>query len=471
MTTGASMAQRQNHVLASVSTETAAGTEVGAKGSSLPVRWWELFALLVGHRRSILRLTNARGGLALGALLVLTAAFAREHDAVSLRHEPKDLLAPFAASLALATFLFFLIQFARRLQGLAEQQSWNQTPLRRRTDYASFLTGYWMTAPLAWVYAIPIESMTNELNAIKFNLMLLSIVSLWRVVLFSRIVAVRFRLPFWISLVWISLPSAVVAFVGLSFASLALAEVMGGLRLTETERVVSVYQDQVLRLLFRGIPVLFVAWVVSVVFLGRGWFWGRRREFATTTSNHRPAIKGTVWAVPLLALTVLGFGLYHFQPPLHRAERVDRLLIGGNVGAAIDLMEQHDPEDFPASWNPPPRMRHSMSPSIEELVSTLRERRSAHWIKQRLLHRAPEILLRQTGHYGRWDSHRLSNERSHDEREDLQVIQKLLSQLEELHALDREDGARLHELQRAVEHALEEKESSTSTDELWIGRG
>lgn len=37
-----------------------------------------------------------------------------------------------------------------------------------REAYRKFLAGYWFTAPLAWIYAIPVEAMVDEISALRF---------------------------------------------------------------------------------------------------------------------------------------------------------------------------------------------------------------------------------------------------------------------------------------------------------------
>ena len=63
---------------------------------------------LIGDRTAILTLVRQRGALLVGALLVLSAGFAREYDGEDLWHEPWHLLLPFGASLTTSFFLFTL---------------------------------------------------------------------------------------------------------------------------------------------------------------------------------------------------------------------------------------------------------------------------------------------------------------------------------------------------------------------------
>ena len=49
-----------------------------------------------------------------------------------------------------------------------------------------------MTAPLAWIYAIPVERFLGAYEATQANLWMLGIVSVWRIVLMIRVVSVLF---------------------------------------------------------------------------------------------------------------------------------------------------------------------------------------------------------------------------------------------------------------------------------------
>jgi hypothetical protein len=131
-----------------------------------------LVRFLFGDRDAILRISNSRYALPLGLLLVLSAGFAREYDGEDLRSEPWHLLIPLSASLALSFILYSLIEGIARCQ-------------RKRNlfwrGYGIFLSLFWMTAPLAWLYAIPVERFLSAADSARANLWLLGIVSVWRV--------------------------------------------------------------------------------------------------------------------------------------------------------------------------------------------------------------------------------------------------------------------------------------------------
>lgn len=94
-------------------------------------------------------------------LLVLSAALAREYDAEYLPAKPWLLALPWAMSLV-ASFLIFA--FFR----LAARKHVPRPPFWR--SYRSFLALFWMTAPLAWLYAVPYERFLTPYGATVANL-------------------------------------------------------------------------------------------------------------------------------------------------------------------------------------------------------------------------------------------------------------------------------------------------------------
>src|SRR5262245_21291219 len=108
-----------------------------------------LLRYLIGDRRAIEEIASDRRALWLGFLFVQSAGFARDYDGEDLYHEPWHLLLALAASLA-ASLVFFTLCFCKVLASEAPRPSFF-------SGYLSFLGLFWMTAPLAWLYAIPYE--------------------------------------------------------------------------------------------------------------------------------------------------------------------------------------------------------------------------------------------------------------------------------------------------------------------------
>ena len=134
---------------------------------------------------AIRTIASSRKATWIGLLFVISAGFAREYDGEYLFAEPWHLLIPVAASLI---GCFFMVLF---VHGLAWCRGDRDVPVLE--VFRGFLNLYWMTAPLAWLYAIPVERFFDPGSATSANLTLLGIVAVWRVVLMVRCVQVLYR--------------------------------------------------------------------------------------------------------------------------------------------------------------------------------------------------------------------------------------------------------------------------------------
>ncbi|MEM6777914.1 MAG: hypothetical protein AAF670_09675 [Planctomycetota bacterium] len=353
-----------------------------------PARLLDLPGLLIGLHGSVVRLIHGRRAIVLGAALVGTAAMAREYDAVSLRHEPLDLLAPFAASIVLSSGLFVWFWF-----WMASTKIHLRHPFR---SYVVFVTAYWMTAPLAWLYAIPVEMHYDEITSMRFNLTMLSVVSVWRVILFARLASVQFRIGFPLSLSLTLVPCMAVAFVALLQSSMSIVGVMGGIRLTESQKMLVSYQGTVIN----GISLAFIPTAFAMIAL----LVASRRTSKRSCSHYMgPRLSVSLWSVPALATIVFAVAMTFTQPKLHRARVVDDHLIADDLSAAIRSMQSNDEQDFPRTWDPPPRhpSRDPIQPSLQAIAGVLQAETPDPWIVHRLTRHADKIAIRRTNRYGR----------------------------------------------------------------------
>lgn len=65
-----------------------------------------------------------------------------------------------------------------------------QRRLPQGTAWRSFMGLFWMTAPIAWIYAIPVERFLQSFSAAMANIALLLVVSVWRVALMNQVLSV-----------------------------------------------------------------------------------------------------------------------------------------------------------------------------------------------------------------------------------------------------------------------------------------
>ncbi len=221
--------------------------------STLPRFLW-------GDRQAILEIAASPRAVWLGGIFVLSAAFAREYDGHDLMLDPWHLLLPFVASLVTSLFLLLVAT-------IAFYPRENDGQARFRRVYRSFLGLYWTTAPLAWLYAIPVERLMGPLAAVEANLWLLLVVSVWRVTLMTRVVSVFFNVSVLSALAVVGWFAATVALAALGLASRprAIVEVMGGITLTEAEQLVATVSNSARQWIGILWPVCLVGYLMVLV--------------------------------------------------------------------------------------------------------------------------------------------------------------------------------------------------------------
>ena len=143
------------------------------------MKLWDILLFPLGHRGAILRVANSPWALVIGALLCLTAGMARHYDHEYYLGEPWRLGIGLLVAGVNATILYAALQ-----------------PFFHKPDhvapYASWLAMFLMSAPCAWIYAIPLERLVDHESAIRGNMILLGVVSVWRVLLMIRCLKVAF---------------------------------------------------------------------------------------------------------------------------------------------------------------------------------------------------------------------------------------------------------------------------------------
>ena len=143
-----------------------------------------LIQFLLGSRTAILTLATRPETFPLSLFLVIVAGFVREYGRSNMWEKPWLVGVPLVASILLALVLFPVVEIVARQRGSEGGRFWSR--------FKVFLSLIWMTAPLAWVFALPVEHFMSPDNAAIVNLWLLGIISLWRIFLLARILGVLF---------------------------------------------------------------------------------------------------------------------------------------------------------------------------------------------------------------------------------------------------------------------------------------
>lgn len=322
--------------------------------------------VLFGGRQAIHDVANSRHAAWLGLLFVLSAGFAREYDGEDLLHEPWHLLIPVVASLGTSFLLYGLL----RLMDQSKEK--REGPYFR--GYRIFLSLYWMTAPLAWLYAIPVERLFSAEEATRWNLKLLGIVALWRVVLMTRIVAVLFEKPFWAALLPVMLFADTVAVVVLYLTPLPIISIMGGIRLTESE---SLIQLITVGFMFLGI-VTWPIWLLTTTVINRSkkFVW----RIVSDPERHN-SVGVSAWILAAAALLIWIPILPGPQREQQLRRDVESELRNGRIREALATMSNHEQSDFPPHWDPPPRIGYGQwKPELLDVLEVAQSTDTKRWV-------------------------------------------------------------------------------------------
>ncbi len=324
---------------------------------------------LIGNRGAIERLAATRHAWAIGAILVLTAGIARNYDHLDLLYQAEWFIGPFVASLVSIGFIFLWILGPLKFHKLGE--IWRQ--------WGTFLVLAWMTAPCAWIYGIPVESMTDIMTATKWNIVFLAVVSIWRVAIMVRAVSVLAEVRWLRALPLVLAPAALEAFVGANIEALSLIGIMGGVRLPpHTQLLASA----------AGFTVMASFWIfiVSVIasFLVKG---------IAKRPLSRPASAGNKLLIPVTSLVLLAWvGVaIHSRPPIANRYRLESLIRQQDFDGAVAFASEKSREDFPQHHFVPPEPNQWFPDDLLQLLKLL-PADAPVWLREEWTRNAVESL-------------------------------------------------------------------------------
>ena len=245
---------------------------------------------------------------------------------------------------------------------------------------------------MAWLYAIPVERFLTPVQTVGVNLSLLGIVSLWRVLLMTRIVSVIFSRSIGASFFVVMLfADSVVLFLG-GCAPVPILNVMSGIRLTESEVLMRDVTFSVVCLAFlTWLLWFFGAFVASLrIYRGAQCCWEK-----TLTAEQASSIARPLWAVALTSLVIWAAILPFTQTEQRNRWFVEHELQSGYIESAIKYMSQREQGDFPPHWDPPPRLGRGEQnpPLIDVFLYSATQPDVAPWVRDTFR----EKLFLQTG--------------------------------------------------------------------------
>jgi hypothetical protein len=341
---------------------------------------------LFGNAGAIREVATNRAALWAGIWLVLLTAIARNYDQNYVSETPMWLIGPLVFSFFSGSFLYWIV-----IRGFAKRHFEPTVEQQQHAQWPAFMALFWMTAPIAWLYAIPVERFFDSYRAAQANLLLLAVVSLWRVLLMSRVLAVLLGVRFVRALGWVlvaaSLEVIIVVFLGAifgpSFGRRVMAG-MAGMRNAPEESLLSFAMGQV----WGWSWAVFVVALVGVAVI----------RFRAVTRRLPRATPGKMPVVSLLTLTIVWVIVaVPAQLEQERFFRHSTLVEGEHYERALNYLGRYQRSDFPAGRRIEPnpyeyRVWRDLPPTIALLTTNTPE-----WIRNVYLSHAAVTLT----HHGR----------------------------------------------------------------------
>lgn len=297
---------------------------------------YDPFLFLIGSKASIKRIAGSYWSLLVGLILVLSAGVARNYDHIDFQNSWEWVLGPITASLVSCVIVYVL----------GMRRVWRHPA--SRLSFLSFLSVYWMTAPCAWIYGIPVESFTDIITATKWNIAFLAIVSIWRVALMVRCLIVLTEMKFIWAFLSILLPASLVSFVASFFKGISLVGIMGGVRLPPETLLLQSAAKVTLQYSFF---LLFILLLVKLAL-----YQGQPSNYAKPLPWQK-APKFPLYAVILCSLIFGGsfFFTGDFQSKVKNNKELQRLLVSeDNMEAAFHFLNDKKADDFSLIHDFPP---------------------------------------------------------------------------------------------------------------------
>ena len=328
---------------------------------------------LVGWREATERTAGARGGLDLGLLCVIVSGLAGAFERVDLSYETWRVLSPLGVSLVATTGLYALVALLAWGRGLPV--TW------RRRSVRSLLVCYWLTEPIFWIQALPLDRFLSPVAAVDGHAWLVAATMAWRVLLLARCVSLLFRFRIWEALCPVMVVANTVLLARLHWADVPSAELAATVRqFVEARRELEICLGAGL-----AASLFLPAWLIGAVvtvWTGRKlkrpvkWLAAPRQWAKERVARHMFRLVGLAlvgWIALLMAV----------QPSQFRATQIERLIVAGQIDAALAQLSTIDRDDLPRRWEPPPRIgRGEDSPRLGDILRRARREGVSPWVRR-----------------------------------------------------------------------------------------
>lgn len=321
---------------------------------------------------AIKQIATSKTATWIGLLFVISAGFAREYDGEYLIAESWHLLIPVAASLIGCFSMVLLVHGLAWFRGVRDVSFFEA--------FRAFLNLYWMTAPLAWLYAIPVERFFDPGSATSANLILLAIVAFWRVALMVRCVQVLYNVHPLAAFFPVILFSDILAMAAIWLVPGPIFMIMGGVRLSESENLLLSVRIWMI-LIGYGTFLIWLIGYLKLCYHSAPWrYFKSEPEF---TTDQQTVSMGT-WALVAVSLLIWIPILPFTQSEQRLRWNSERLIRGKDFVAFSQLTRDHPEESFPPHWDPPPRLGYGETrPHVYLVVAGLQSNDGAQWMINR----------------------------------------------------------------------------------------
>jgi len=349
------------------------------------VRISVLARFLLGHPDSIRTVAASHASFWTGLILVLLTAIARNYDQTFILEKPFPwVLGPLLFSLFSGTWIFLVAY------GIA----WGYMDAERPPflkAWPAFMGLFWMTAPIAWLYAIPVERLFDSVTAAWANVALLATVSLWRVILMARVFQVLHGTRFLMALSWVLIPVSVevlaLYFFGGGMAKRVMAGMMG-MRNSPEEEVL---------LHAMGVALTAALWILPAAILSTiAW---RMKSIA---APYPPRERGRLpWVSIGIAAALWIIAAIFPQREVARNATVDGLVAEGEFRKALDYLSARRRDEFaPSRTLPPKPFEREIFEQLSGLFGVVKTS-DAPWVHDHLIMRLNQLCSHFTRPWAR----------------------------------------------------------------------
>lgn len=346
---------------------------------------------LLGSREVIERLASSRTPLIIGPALVLSASLARNYDGAAFPQEAYVLLHGFGASIINAFILhtiFYLI---------ATRPDAPRPPFF--STYLSFLGLFWLTSPMAWLYAIPYERFLTVIGAINLNIFTLGIISIWRVGLICYVISILYNVRYGPALCIILFFSNIGIFIAAITMETPVVHFMGGLQHSSEDYLRFIIKFRTMMIAFFAMLPLLIAAVTGLTILRNS------KAIAPTWPIRPPAAPSrAIIACCAISLAMWTPALWIAQPEQHNRYRAESLINQGRYDEALAFMSQRNRTDFPRVWDAPPDLKHLIAQgpaSLFPLHESLQAGTAAPWVRTLYLNTSWNAICERASHPSR----------------------------------------------------------------------